>query len=100
MAQKPDWWYEKVRPYLNFLSQRKRAYQQTFASPVGKEVLADLAKFCRANDTCFNPNHDIGLMLEGRREVWLRIQSHLGLSPEQLVELFDQGHAAIPRSED
>lgn len=100
MAQHPDWWYEKMRTVLSFLQQRKRAYQQTFGSPVGKEVLVDLSKFCRANETCFHSNHDIAMMLEGRREVWLRIQNHLGLPAEQLVELFDRAHTIIPPSED
>jgi hypothetical protein len=28
-------------------------------------------------------------MLEGRREVWLRIQKHLNLSPDELVKIFN-----------
>lgn len=73
---------------LDFLRGRKRAYQLAFGSPAGQAVLADLATFCRANETCFNPDPRIHAVAEGRREVWLRIQEHLNLSSEQLVALY------------
>ena len=59
-----------------------------FLSPAGQEVLVDLAKFCRANQTCYDPDARIHAALEGRREVWLRIQQHLGLTSEQLFSLY------------
>ncbi len=46
-------------------------------------VLRDLAKFCRANKTCFDPDPRKHAMLEGRREVWLRILEHLKLTPDE-----------------
>ena len=70
-----------------FLSRRKYAYVRTFMNPPGQEVLEDLAKFCRAAETCFNPDPRIHAVLEGRREVWLRIQRHLQLTDEQLFAL-------------
>jgi len=67
----------------------KRAYQILFNSEAGKAVLADLNPFCRANETCVVPgDRDRTYVLEGRREVWLRIQDYLTLTPEQLVERF------------
>lgn len=67
----------------------KRAYQVAFNSEVGKAVLADLAPFCRADETCVVPgDRDRTYVLEGRREVYLRIRAYLDLSPEQLVERF------------
>lgn len=79
----------KVRDYI---CRRRLAYVRTFDTPFGQEVLADLAKFCRANDSCFNPDARLHAVAEGRREVWLRISRHLNLSDEQLWTL----HAPAP----
>ncbi len=77
---------------IDFLRRRKQAYQLVFqwAQPADRLVLEDLAKFCRANESCVVPgDHDRTLVLEGRREAWLRIQQHLGLAEEQLLELYN-----------
>jgi hypothetical protein len=79
---------------MEFLSGRKRSYQLTFQlnQPANVAVMEDLAKFCRANESCAVPgDHDKTLMLEGRREVWLRIQQHLQLPPEILFSLYSGG---------
>lgn len=73
---------------VNFLQWRRQQYLMTFDNEAGKEVLADLAKFCRANETTFNPDPRVHAVLEGRREVWLRIASHLNLSDDELYELY------------
>ena len=70
-----------------FLFRRQTAYRTTFLNPVGEEVLADLAKFCRARTSTFNPDSHVAARLDGRREVWLRIQNHLQLTQEQLYAL-------------
>lgn len=79
------------------LSDRQRAYLRTFkmTEGAGAAVLADLAVFCRADESCviapdINSPVDIQrtLVAEGRREVWLRIRAHLDLTDEQLVERF------------
>lgn len=70
-----------------FLRQRQVAYCTTFAGPVGELVLADLAKFCRAHDTTFHPDPRVAAQLDGRREVWLRIQQHLQLTDTQLWQM-------------
>lgn len=83
--------YDKV---LSYLRNRKKSYQLTFKfeNPAGRMVLEDLASFCRANESCVMPgDHDRTLLLEGRREVWLRLQQHLNLSPEQLSQLYTKG---------
>lgn len=85
---------QAIAAVLAFLGDRKRAYQLTFpfSNPAQRIVLEDLATFCRANESCAVPgNHDASLILEGRREVWLRIQQHLHLSPEQLMQLYAKG---------
>ena len=76
---------------FEFLKGRKSAYKFTFSysNPAARQVLNDLAVFCRANETCVVAgDHDKSLVLEGRREVWLRIQQHLNLSSEQLFQLY------------
>lgn len=73
---------------LVFLNHRKRAYQLTFGGPSGKAVLEDLAIFCRAAESTFDANDRTHAALEGRREVWLRIQQHLGMSAEELALLY------------
>ncbi len=50
-------------------------------------VLKDLAKFCRAHDSTFHPDPRVHAVLEGRREVWLKIQSMLQLDMAELYEL-------------
>lgn len=73
-----------------FISQRRRAYRYVFANEnqFSKDVLADLARFCRADRSCFNPDSRVHAVLEGRREVWLRITQHLNLSEEELLRLY------------
>ncbi len=81
---------DKVRATLDFLRGRKQSYQLTFKNSVyGQRVLMDLHKFCRAETTCFDPDPRIHAVLEGRREVWLRITQHLNLTPEQLLSLYN-----------
>jgi len=80
---------DQIRGYI---SKRRRAYIDTFGSVPGAEVLVDLSRFCRANETCFNTDPRAHAVAEGRREVWLRIQRHLQLSDEQLWAM----HAPAP----
>ena len=88
-------WGDKDRRAFDFMRARKGQYQRI---PV--EVLMDLARFCRANETCFNADARKHAVLEGRREVWLRIQMHLGLTTEQLMSLYaGQGYETTPSEE-
>lgn len=64
-----------------------RAYRLAFGSPAGQAVLADLAPFCRAAVSCFDADPRIHALLEGRREVWLRIQEFVRLSEEDILQL-------------
>lgn len=83
----------------NYLSRRRTAYIRVFKpteelAPYAAEVLADLAKFCRANESCFHADPRAHAVAEGRREVWLRITKHLNLTDEQLWAL----HGVAPTS--
>jgi hypothetical protein len=67
---------------------RKRAFRIVFGGPAGQMVMQDLLMFCRATETCFDADPRKHAVLEGRREVWLRIQQHLQLTPDQLYALY------------
>lgn len=82
-----EWWSKKKDAVRAFLYTRQFSYRQTFASPYGQRVLADLAQFCRAHESTFHPDARMAAMLDGRREVFLRIQQQMHLSPDQLYEL-------------
>lgn len=71
-----------------FIRERKRAYQQCFGSPAGKAVLEDLIKFCRGSESCWHPDPRIHAALEGRREVFLRIEQHVNETSDQLAERY------------
>lgn len=74
---------------LALLTERKTAYQRAFGEAAGQAVLADLMPFCRARETCVVPgDRDKTYVLEGRREVYLRIRDHLDLTPEELIERY------------
>lgn len=68
---------------------RKAAYQTTFRSGNGADVLADLGKFCCAFETTAAASDRDTFMNEGKRLVWLRIQKHLNFTPEELAVHYD-----------
>lgn len=75
----------------------KRAYQLAFGSTAGAAVLADLEPFCRARETCVVlGDRDRTYVLEGRREVYLRIREYLDLSPERLVDKYTRQFKGAP----
>lgn len=66
--------------------EHKAAFQMVFGSPAGQQVLELLEPFCRASQTCVVPGKpDMTSVLEGRREVWLRIQDYLNLPAEAII---------------
>lgn len=71
----------------DLLVRRHQDYVQTFKGPVPERVLADLARFCRAGESTFHPDPRVHAVLEGRREVWLRIQKYLRLSAADIDRL-------------
>jgi hypothetical protein len=72
---------------LRRLLSRRRAYRAAFGQKglLAPVALADLERFCHANSTTHVPGDTHGsAQLEGRRQVWLRIQGYLQLSPADL----------------
>jgi hypothetical protein len=85
------------------LRRRRYAYRRMFLgenglNADGQIVLADLAKFCRANNSTAivspvsrSVDPIAMAMAEGRREVWLRLMAHLHID-ERVVFNLDEGN--------
>jgi len=52
-------------------------------------VLRDLAKFCRAHESTFHSDPRMHAALEGRKEVWLRIQNYIQLDEQELISIHE-----------
>lgn len=80
---------EKIADFRRKLHGLSFAYNRVFDkdSVHTETVLKDLARFCRAHETTYLPDARAHAVLEGRREVWLKIQEHLNLSIEEIYEL-------------
>ncbi|MCA9340118.1 MAG: hypothetical protein KDA17_04360 [Candidatus Saccharibacteria bacterium] len=78
---------------LDLIRRRKQAYAHTFkdGDRFASDVLADLSKFCRGGETTFHIDQRFNDVLQGRREVFLRICNHLGLDERELYEKFVLG---------
>jgi hypothetical protein len=74
-----------------FLRTRIQAYRFSFDGIHGERVLDDLAKFCRAHETTFHTDPRVEGIMQGRREVWLRITRHLNMTDEELWSHFNPG---------
>lgn len=70
------------------LSARQRGYITLFTGEFGKEILADLTAFCRGKESTFHPDQRVHAVLEGRREVYLRIMDHLELTAEDFLRKY------------
>lgn len=77
--------------WLLGLREKKKSYE-TILGPngvVGHDSMRDLAWFCFAYETTnVIGDRDQSLINEGRRQVWLRLQEYLHLTPEDLVLLY------------
>lgn len=80
---------EKIDIFIRHLNHKAFAYNRVFdrKSVYTEIVLKDLAKFCRAHETTFKADARIHAVLEGRREVWLKIQEYLRLSVDEIYEI-------------
>lgn len=85
-AEKRELERQQVEATKARLFNRQKAYLVLFGSDnlAGREVLEDLIVFCRAKKSCVDPDDRLTLVLEGRREVYLRIMEHLESSSEEL----------------
>lgn len=78
---------------LDFFRRYQRNYQLTFqrTNPAAQQVLADLQDFCCGFRTTAvgGSAHEMAVR-EGRRQVFLRIQRSLNLTPEEQFALATQ----------
>lgn len=65
----------------------RRAMQKAFEGETGKEVLVHLAQMCGATRSNFRSDPLDMARMEGRREVWLEIQTNLNLTESDLVSM-------------
>lgn len=96
---KPRKQFETEEEALDYLRVKKQSFQVALRSPAGQNVLIDLAEFCRASETTFHKDARLHALLEGRREVFLRIVNFLNLTAEQIY-LLSTGKQFNPREED
>ena len=69
------------------LTEQVKAYRVVFNSVAAKlYVLPDLAEFCGVLYQAPHNPYEVARM-EGRRDVWLRVQSHLNLTAEEVYAL-------------
>lgn len=82
---------DTVEAVKNLIRGRSYAYKMLFHKNNGhaRIVLRDLAKFCRAHESTFSADSRLHAVMEGRREVWLRLQRYINLDEQQLLELHE-----------
>ena len=75
----------QVKKLREILFRRRTAYHSVFSpeSVYTNVVMADLARFCRMNDSTFHQDARAHALIEGRREVLLRILKYTKLDQEQ-----------------
>lgn len=79
---------EAAHKLKRFIFRRQAAYLDTFAGPRAETVLQDIANFCRACKTIYTSEERASWILEGRRQVWMRIQDQLRLTQDELWRLY------------
>lgn len=82
---------DTIQAVKDLLSNRAYAYKAVFRKDdrYAAFVLRDLAKFCRAHASTFAADPRAHAAMEGRREVWLRIQEHLHLDDNELMSIHE-----------
>lgn len=80
--------------HVQRILRRRAYYRATFGTPQGAQVLADLKRFCRATSSSVIVSPVSGVIdthamavNEGRREVWLRIATHLHIDDAHLLNM-------------
>ena len=84
---------KKVQEVKGEIVHRHQAYLRVFNmdNPDVQIVMEDLKRFCRAEASSFHEDARVHAMLEGRREVFLRIDKNLKLSSQEMWEQHNKG---------
>jgi len=77
----------------------KLAFTYVFGeeNPANRTVMLELSRFCRGKGSTFHPDARVHALLEGRREVFLRIKDFVDLTVDELVEKYTGGNNGIPQ---
>lgn len=70
--------------------ERQRVYNLVFDNPMGKEILAELRRFCFATKTTFSTDALELARNEGRREVFLQIINAMKIDFEENVYNYEE----------
>lgn len=62
--------------------------RQKALNAIPHEARIELARFCSAFKSCFHDDPRRHALMEGRREVWLFLEQHWEMTPEQLAEIY------------
>jgi len=82
---------EKVRKYFTwFFNRKKYAYVNLFRGENSDVVLKDLIDFCGYKKSSYAENPHEVYHREGRREVILRILSHLNMTEDEINQLIEK----------
>jgi len=88
---------EQIHRQIERILRRRSHYRAVFGTPSGAQVLADLKRFCRAHASSVIVSPQSGMIdthamavNEGRREVFLRIASHLHLNDADLLRIKEE----------
>ena len=88
---------DQLHHQITRILRRRSYYRATFQTPSGEKVLADLRRFCRATHSSVIVSPQSGMIdthamavNEGRREVFLRIASHLHLDDADLLRMREE----------
>jgi hypothetical protein len=76
---------------IEYLTGRLQNYRRTFTSDTGDKVFTDLLRFAKLGETFYHQDPYVRGMIEGRREVVVRIADHLNLSPDELLAKYHKG---------
>jgi hypothetical protein len=95
LADLPDeaasaWQVKLLAGLASVILPRRLNYSMAFRGVIGRQVLADLNKFCYAARSTLAPDAHTTMRNEGRRQVWLRLQWYLHVDEREVSELNEE----------
>lgn len=73
--------------FLPAVLSRRLDYRQTFGTPQGKRVLADLHRFCMQGTPTADP--DEAVFTQGMQRVFRRIAGMINMDENELIEMYN-----------
>lgn len=93
---------DQAQAAFDYIRHRRYHYGQLFnrENEHARAVIEDLKQFCRADESCFSTEPYVMALMEGRREVWLRISNHLTMTDAQLFAKSSGSNVEVVELED